>query len=141
MFMWDRGNVLLHRAIVGQTRVGGSRYQCCSLLQSFWKGFCHDSPIRISYHVRTSDIGKVVPHMKYLAPINQNGPLLTAMDNSGNLQTFNMIGYNNAYGSDFGRTHAFDSTNADQGRAHFQNGCSGNPAEWDALPGDRAAHF
>lgn len=76
--------------------------------------------------------------MKYLAPINQNGSLLTAMNDGGNLQTFNLIGDSNAYGSDFGRTSAFNPTNADQGRTHFQNGNSGNPAEWDALPGDRA---
>lgn len=79
--------------------------------------------------------------MRYLAPINQNGPLLTTMDNSGNLQTFNIIGDNNAYGVDSGRPCQGNDTNNRQGSTSVPAYQGRDMAVWDALPGDRFAGF
>lgn len=79
--------------------------------------------------------------MKYLLPLSQDQSIMLATDAQGRLETIQKLGGYDAYSGDFGRPCQGYAQDAYQGSGYFPHGSVGNPAEWDALPGDRFAGF
>ena len=79
--------------------------------------------------------------MKYLLPLSQDQSIMLATDAQGRLETIQKLGGYDDYSSDYGRSGQGYGADADQGSGYFPHGSVGNPAEWDALPGDRVAGF